>query len=241
MKEENEFKKEMMKIEAAALSSFQKDLASDPTRAKELPTKSFLVTDLSQASSSTSVTNRGRFGEDLSAEESMTLVKGREKALDTVAKKLEKKFKWLERKTAEGQIFYFNRETFESSREKPKDGFVPLSEQDGTEYDVQEPSSTEVPSWQSSIPDPFGRWESVKTKEEIEGEAVDLQLPKNEDDDPPVVPEKLLEAKAAVKKEPITFTEKTLDKPMSSKTNIEFKKRKLNDNTKKNVRRRNDD
>lgn len=231
----------MLKIEAAALNSFQQDLSKDPSRRQELSSSSSssLVRNIPEPKPSTSVPNRGRFGEDFSGEESLVLVRGREKALQTVADKLEKKQKWLERKTAEGDVFYFNKETFESTREKPKDGYVPLLEQDGTEYDSLIPTSEEVPSWQSAIPAPFGRWEEVKTKEEVDKDLVDLQLPAEEDDEEEEQ-EVVAVPQQNIKKE-ITFTEKTLEKPMSSKTNVEFKKRKVNDNAKRNVRQRRDD
>lgn len=241
-KEESEYKLEMMKIEAAALSSFQKDIVKDPSRAKEFKTTSSLIDSLPEGPmpSSSSQSKRGRFGEDLSGEESMAVIKGREKALETIAKKMERKFRWLERKTAEGEVFFFNRETFESSREKPKDGFIPLSEQDGSEYDSHEASSSEVPSWQSSLPDAYGQWQEVKTKEEVTSESIDLQLPKDDyEEERPSSEPQVSEAKP-VKKE-VIFTEKTLEKPLSSKTDVGFKKRKFGDNAKKNVRQRTTD
>lgn len=230
-KEEQDYRLEMMKIEAAAMASFQKDVASDPSRAKEFSKTSSLISSLPEGPQSSTSFAQSRFGDN---QDNMSVIKGREKALETIAKKMKLKYNWLERKTAEGEIFYFNRETFESSRDKPKDGYVPLAEQDGSEYNDHTPS--EVPAWQSEIPDAFGRWQEVKSKEQIAAESVDLQLPKDEYEETPPVEE----AKLSVKQE-TTFTEKTLEKPLSTKTDVGFKKRKFADKAMKNVRQRTSD
>lgn len=239
-KEEDKYKLQMLKIEAAALGSFQKDVAADPSLARELSSTPSLVSQLPSTSSSEVSTShlKGRFGEELIAEESQTLVRGREQALETIAKKLEKKSKWLERKTAEGEVFYWNRETFESTRNKPKSGFVPLSEQDQSDQVVTDDDGNVV-RWESYIPKPYSSWQEVKSESEIEGNIVDLQLPKGHNlyDLPKKEESEVREVKVD-KVEKTEFAEKTLEKPLSSKTDVVFKKRKLNDSARRNVRQR---
>lgn len=104
-----------MKIEAAALSSFQQDISRDPTLAKEYEKSKSIVsrlnfgTDQPKPSSSTGATFN-RFGESVGSE-SETLVSGKKRALETIAKSLERKNKWLEAKNAEGKIYYWNKDT----------------------------------------------------------------------------------------------------------------------------------
>lgn len=114
--EQEKYKLEMMKIESAAMKSFQSDINSNPQLASELSRTSSLINKLPtvEKESSQKIAVNNRFGESYGTDdiESKTLVRGREKALDTIAKKFEKKSKWLEAKTAEGQIYYWHKETF---------------------------------------------------------------------------------------------------------------------------------
>jgi len=101
-----------MKIEAAAMKAFQKDIAQNPEKAKEYSTTPSMINKLkSVPTSSQPVTKVGRFGDDAETEESHTLVWGREKALDAISQKLSKKAQWLEAKTAEGVTYYWNKNT----------------------------------------------------------------------------------------------------------------------------------
>lgn len=113
-KEQNAYDLEMRKIEAAALKSFQSDVANDPKRAKEIASLKPMPGGSSSSGSSSSATSqlpRSKFG-DSDVTESSTLLRGREKALETIASKMQKKSKWLEAKTAEGNTYYWHRETF---------------------------------------------------------------------------------------------------------------------------------
>lgn len=106
----------ILKIEAAAMSSFQGDVASDPSLAAQLTSSSSAINHLPViAKTSPAVPQKGRFGEEFVPEEKRELVRGRERALDTIAKKLEKKNKWLEAKTSDGDVYYWNRHTLGSS------------------------------------------------------------------------------------------------------------------------------
>lgn len=118
LQEQKDHAMAIMQIEAAAMSSFHKDVAADPSLAKQMATSSSALNHLpalSNARSSTSLPQKGRFGEELVQEESRELVRGRERALETIAKKLEKKNKWLEAKTSEGDVYYWNKETLGTS------------------------------------------------------------------------------------------------------------------------------
>ena len=103
---------EMMKIESLAMRAFQSDVSLKPELAKELSTNTPLFKKINKTEMSSSLKINSRFGDECSQEESTVLVRGRERALDTIAKRFEKKSKWLERKTAEGNTFYWNKETF---------------------------------------------------------------------------------------------------------------------------------
>ncbi|CAG2123145.1 unnamed protein product, partial [Medioppia subpectinata] len=111
--EENKYNLEMMKIESQALKAFQSDVTQNPDLGKELATNVSLFKK-SNRTESTAKPMSSRYGDDDSTtgEESTTLVVGRQRALETIAKKMEKKSKWLERKTTEGKTYYVNKETF---------------------------------------------------------------------------------------------------------------------------------
>ena len=101
-----------MKIEAAAMKAFQKDIAHNPDKAKEYSTTPSMLNKLKSVPSySQPLAKVGRFGESNEVEESHTLVWGREKALDTISQKLANKAQWLEGKTAEGISYYWNKDS----------------------------------------------------------------------------------------------------------------------------------
>lgn len=99
----------MMKIESQAMKAFQTDVSQNPELAKEFNKNNPLFKKLAKTESTAIVGSR--FGDESSQEESTVLVRGRERALETIAKKFEKKSKWLEGKTAEGKTYYWNKET----------------------------------------------------------------------------------------------------------------------------------
>ena len=110
-KEDMKYNIEMMKIESSAMRAFQSDVSQNPELAKELSKNNPLFKKMAKTEMSSSSKMNSRFGEESSTEESTVLVRGRERALDTIAKKFERKSRWLERKTAEGQTYYWNKET----------------------------------------------------------------------------------------------------------------------------------
>ncbi|CAG2180390.1 unnamed protein product, partial [Oppiella nova] len=94
-REDQKYNIEMMKIESQAMKAFHTDVNQNPSLAKELATNISLFKKSTKTESTAK--SLGRFGEDSSAsEESSTLVVGRQRALETIAKKMEKKSKWLE-------------------------------------------------------------------------------------------------------------------------------------------------
>lgn len=123
MEEQKKYNLEMMKIEAAALNSFQKDIASDSKLSKELSSTPSILRNLpivdasSSSKASSSIYGAGRFGDQFvdGAGESLSLVRGREKALETISQKMVKKSKWLEAKTSEGKVYYWNKDSYGES------------------------------------------------------------------------------------------------------------------------------
>lgn len=112
--EQRQYNAEMMKIEHAALGSFQKDITANPKLASQLATSRSIIDSLPIVDSGPANTSGGgRFGDEFGGDtESQVLVRGREKAFETIAKKLQKKSKWLEAETAEGKTYYWNRNTY---------------------------------------------------------------------------------------------------------------------------------
>lgn len=247
---------EMMKIEAMAMKSFQNDVSQRPELAKELSSNTPMFSKVEKRELTSKMGSR--FGEESTgSEESTVLVRGRERALETIAKKFEKKSKWLERTTAEGKTYYWNRETLgalnnlclqqsitfnlftqEIKWEAPKSGFLSLQEQqycsDGS-ADPQPLSAAQV--------DPYGKWHTV-INTAFDDKMPDLELPGQQ------LPEIVAPVVVEHQSEPrIEFKEKTIDsikrKPFSgikSEPNDEkvlFKKRKTD--SKRNVRLRTDE
>jgi hypothetical protein len=181
----------------------------------------------------------GRFGDQFIPDdaESVTLVRGRERALDTISKKLERKSKWLEAHNSEGQTYYWNRETYETIWKKPKHGFLTTEEQK-TANITAAPLINAQPSDSRNKHEPYGKWKKIEEKDH-EDEMIDLQLPETKSqfvEVQPVVTEVFENTK-------IEFKEKTVSdiaKATSSKTSTVFKKRKAVDSSKRSVRRRED-
>jgi len=242
--EQSKINYEMAKIEAAALKSFEKDLASDPKLVREL-------SSVSQDSPSTSTMEQpkakggGRFGDirEDEEDESRIVAIGREKAMETITKKLEKKSKWLEAKTAEGQTYYWNKETMETKWKPPKSGYLSLEEQQSMHKNIDPSFIGQGPSAEARY-DPYGGWKQVEAPKSEVDEVPDLELPQQKG---------FLEVPAAVvaaseKEDEIEFKEKTLDtlksnlpSSSSSAVTFEFKKRKVGGDAKRSLRRKLDD
>lgn len=229
----------MMKIEAAALSSFQKDISANPKLSKEISSTTSLLNKLptihvhSNSSSSTGLCASGRFGDQSSSnEESLTLVRGREKALDTISKKLEKKSKWLEAVTSDGNTYYWNRETYETLSEKPKAGYLTVEEQKSLDMTGPASSSTSGSSSEVFRYNPYGSWKTVR-EETVDRNMPDLQLPQETGFvEVPFIPV------VAEKKTEIEFEEKKVEMKKPSSGEVNFKKRGLKGSFFRNIKKR---
>lgn len=233
----------MMKIEAAALSSFQSDISSNPKLAKEISSTTSILNRLptipshtaSQLSTSNSLYGQGRFGDQISNnEDSLTLVRGREKALETIAKKLEKKSKWLEAVTSEGKTYYWNRDTYETIWEKPKVGFLTIEEQKS--MDICGPSTSSSSSSASGEVfrhNPYGSWQKVK-EETIDPNMPDLQLPVETG----FVEVPCTALTVVEKKVEIEFEEKKVEMKKVNPGDGNFKKRSLKGSFTRNIKKR---
>ncbi|XP_054160207.1 WW domain-binding protein 4-like [Oppia nitens] len=237
-KEEMLYNSEMMKIESKAMKAFQSDVQNNPQLAKEFNTNIKLYKKIDIPETSTKLISTSRFGDDSSAsEESSTLVNGRQRALETISKKLEKKSKWLEKKTSEGKTFYVNKETNDTIWEPPKCGFLSLEEQKHTSNIF--PANDWTPESSTFKYNPYGKWQTVKYNE-FDDKMIDLQLPDQQ-----------LEIVAPIvsdqpKDERIEFKEKTIDSlkhkisfGIKTEEKVLFKKRKTG--SERNVRQRTDD
>lgn len=104
----------MLKIESAALKSFKNDVTRDPSLVSEYSTTKTIS---SQIIRSELIPNKristNRFGESSdNYNDSDTLNNTRKRALETIAKSFEKKSKWLEAKSSDGKIYYWNKDTY---------------------------------------------------------------------------------------------------------------------------------
>lgn len=103
----------MLKIESAALKSFKNDVTRDPSLASEYSsTKSISSQIIRSEVGPVKRISTNRFGESSDSYNSDTLSNTRKRALETIAKSFEKKSKWLEAKSSDGKIYYWNKETF---------------------------------------------------------------------------------------------------------------------------------
>ncbi|XP_074596781.1 uncharacterized protein LOC141851881 isoform X1 [Brevipalpus obovatus] len=174
----DKYNSDIMKIEAAAMSAFAKDVINDPKRAKEYGASVSLTDKLkvSEKKSQPTVTvNRFGFDDSEKTEQYQNL--GREKALEAITSKMEKKAQWLESKTGEGVSFYWNRKTLDTKWEPPKEGFMSIEEQQRLGM-----STTTGPINSAGQPEtlkynPLGQWRTVEEKHDSE-EDIDFQLPK---------------------------------------------------------------
>ncbi|XP_074596783.1 uncharacterized protein LOC141851882 [Brevipalpus obovatus] len=98
----DKYNSDMMKIEAAAMRAFAKDVIKDPKRAKEY-------------GASVSLTDKAKLSEKKSQPIVMVNEKteqcqnlGREKILEAINSKIEKKAQWLESKKAQGRPLEYN-------------------------------------------------------------------------------------------------------------------------------------
>ncbi|OTF73571.1 hypothetical protein BLA29_012657, partial [Euroglyphus maynei] len=136
----------MLKIEAAALKSFKtNDITRNPSLTSEFATTKSIASQIirpSTESSTSKVISTNRFGEDIGDGESETLANGKRRALETIAKSFEKKSKWLEAKTSDGQSYYWNKETMETRKVPPKSGFLSISEQEQIKMATQQSSTS---------------------------------------------------------------------------------------------------
>ena len=80
---------EMMKIESLAMKAFASDVSLKPELAKELSTNNPLFKKM--AKTEIGIKMNSRFGDESAQEESTVLVRGRERALDTIAKTIPEK------------------------------------------------------------------------------------------------------------------------------------------------------
>lgn len=172
----------MLKIEAAALKSFKaNDVSRDSSLTSEFATTKSIASQIIRPSTESKVITTNRFGEDFDNVESETLANGKRRALETIAKSFEKKSKWLEAKTSDGESYYWNKETMETRKDPPKSGFLTILEQEQFKMATQQAGpSTKDDNNDDVRPgvyriDPYGGWRTVDKYDT--SKMVDLQLP----------------------------------------------------------------
>lgn len=264
-REDDEMRAQLAQIESAALSSFQsKDVGNDPCRSAEL-TRASQGSSISSSILSSIPTQPPASTTDDDVE-SLIIARGREHALDSITRTLEKKSKWFESKTAEGKSFYWNRDTYETVWTAPKCGFIDLASQE----------SQDLPPEARPKYVPFGGWREADSTAALRSSSStsaqahlpDLQLPSSSSSssmstsrgDPnrlhdieklPLPTTSADDAQELLSddKPRIDFTqEKTINDTIKSTTlskqkevKFEFKKRKLGGDQKRNVRQRSGD
>ncbi|XP_075588154.1 uncharacterized protein LOC124493529 [Dermatophagoides farinae] len=181
-RERQKYQNEMLKIEAAALKSFKaNDVSRDSSLTSEFATTKSIASQIIRPSTESKVITTNRFGEDFDNVESETLANGKRRALETIAKSFEKKSKWLEAKTSDGESYYWNKETMETRKDPPKSGFLTILEQEQFKMATQQAGpSTKDDNNDDVRPgvyriDPYGGWRTVDKYDT--SKMVDLQLP----------------------------------------------------------------
>lgn len=118
--------------------------------------------------------------------------------------------------------------------EAPKHGYLSLEEQESTGFHISAPTA----SASSSKTTPYGRWEEVAEPSPFTDETVDLQLPSSNHH---LVEKERQEDVIYVEpdegKQEDLFEEKSADCKVN-KVKVEFKKRSVNSQFKRNVRKR---
>ncbi|KPM11926.1 hypothetical protein QR98_0105050 [Sarcoptes scabiei] len=179
-KERQQYYNEMLKIESAALSSFQADISKNPSLASELKSNKSIISKLknepNNETKTNASTNANRFGESYDCFESEKLVNGKKRALETISKSFEKKSRWLEVETSDGK-YYYNKETLETRKDPPKSGFLSLAEQKQIKNLSNQAECSTSNDAGSSVfrVDPYGGWRKVE-ENDID-KMIDLQLP----------------------------------------------------------------
>ncbi|XP_053211185.1 WW domain-binding protein 4-like, partial [Panonychus citri] len=166
--ETDKYNSQLMKIEAAALSAFSKDIAADPSKVQELATTKSMISTIKMPKDEASTSLAGnRFGGGGVSiygdcmEENKILVSGREKALDTITSKMSKKYQWLESKTSEGKAYYWNRKTLETIWEPPSSGYLTIDEQQKMGINRDNVPLIGALGYKY---DPYGQWENIENK-----------------------------------------------------------------------------
>lgn len=224
------------------MGAFAKDVAADPTKAKEYTTTRSMIEKLKLPEKKSSLPTVGRFGETTETDDRYRDM-GREKALDTISSKMEKKAQWLESKTAEGTSFYWNRKTYETVWEPPKQGYLTVEEQSKMNLGTTSAPPLPGPNASDCKYNPLGRWRTVEEKAPVDPNMPDLQLPTSGKE--LSSSEKRVLEIGYQKEEEFDFKEKTLETPLkpsvkkeADKGGFKFKKRKVDDTQSKNIRQR---
>lgn len=158
---------------------------------------------------------------------STTADKPNESLVGKKPNKLRKKHAWLQVINEEGQTYYWNSKTQESRWEAPKDGFMSLTEQ--ATWSLEK--TGKLPCGPQPQQVPFGKWIAVGSDKP---KNVDLELPETK--------EKVEFKVVHHEEEVVKFREKRVKTMAGGDSGtVQFKKRKINSQTRQNIRRKVDD